>query len=129
MPTRHPGLGFSATVFVALMIASISTVACAASATSRRVEKLREMMRELPDGVFPLYVIGDLNEDGKVNGGDLRILTELVASLDNKSPAPHGLSCIAAGDVNRDGDLDSADVAMLKDWLARAPELSAPALY
>ena len=60
---------------------------------------------------------------------DLRILTDLVASLAKNAPAPPELRCIAAADVNRDNNVDSSDVAMLKDWLTRAPELSAPALY
>jgi len=86
-------------------------------------------MRTLPDGAVILYVLGDLNEDGKVDREDLRILTALVASLAKNAPPPPELRCIAAADVNRDSNVDSSDIAMMKDWLTHAPELAAPALY
>jgi hypothetical protein len=64
-----------------------------------------------------------------VDREDLAILTEFVVSIEKNAPAPREVRCIAAADLNRDGKVDSSDVDMMKDWLARAPELSAPALY
>ena len=128
-PARHRRIGFSSLLLAALSILSTSALSRAAGPASERAEKMRAMMRGLPDGAVPLYVLGDLNEDGKVDRSDLAILTDLVASLKKDAPAPPGVSCIAAADVNRDGDVDSADVNMLKDWLTRVPELSVPALY
>ena len=112
-----------------LGILSTNPISSAADPSSARTEKMRQLMRTLPDGSVVLYVLGDLNEDGKVDSEDLQILTELVASLANNAPAPPKLRCVAAADVNRDNYVDSSDIAMLKDWLTRAPELSAPALY
>ena len=113
----------------ALVILSINPISRAADPTSDRTKKMHQLMRTLPDGAVILYVLGDLNEDGKVDRKDLQILTDLVASLAKNAPAPPELRCIAAADVNRDSNVDSSDVAMLKDWLTRAPELSVPALY
>jgi len=122
-------LGLLCLILAALATLSTSRISSAADPTSERTEKMRQLMRTLPDGAVVLYVLGDLNEDGKVDRKDLQILTELVASLAKNSPAPPELRCIAAADVNRDNNVDSSDVAMLKDWLTRAPEISAPALY
>ena len=126
---RHRGAEFLLVALGALGILSLGSTLRAAGPTLERVEQMRAMMRALPDGAVPLYVLGDLNEDGKVDREDLRILTEYIASQEKNAPAPPHLRCIAAGDVNRDGKVDSVDLAMLKDWLTRVPELSAPALY
>lgn len=126
---RQPYIAPSVAVFAALAILSVSAFAFAAGTESPTRDETRKILRELPDGVHPLYVLGDLNEDGKVDREDLRILSEFVDAQRTNGFAPGGLTCIAAGDVNRDGNVDSADIGMLKDWLARAPELPAPALY
>jgi len=116
-------------MLAALGILSTNRISRAADPSSERNEKLRQLMRTIPDGAVVLYALGDLNEDGKVDREDLRIITVLVASLTKNAPAPAELRCVAAADVNRDSNVDSSDVDMLKDWLTRAPELSAPALY
>ena len=126
---RYLRPGLLCLILAALGILAINPISRAADPASERTEKLRQLMRTLPDGAVVLYVLGDVNEDGKVDREDLRILTELVASLAKNSPAPPEVQCIAAADVNRDGNVDTSDVDMLKDWLTRVPELSAPALY
>lgn len=126
---RYLRPGLSCLILAALGILAINPISRAADPASERAEKLRQLMRTLPDGAVVLCVLGDLNEDGKVDREDLRLLTELVASHAKNAPAPPEVRCIAAADVNRDSNVDSADVDMLKDWLTRVPELSAPALY
>ncbi len=126
---RNPGVRFSGVMLATLGVMLLTHWARAAGPESERVEQMRGLMRTLPDGAVPLFVLGDLNEDGKVDREDLAIMTEFVASMEKNAPAPPGVRCIAAADVNRDGKVDSSDIDMLKDWLARAPELSAPALY
>jgi len=116
-------------MLAALGILSTNRISRAADPSSERNEKLRQLMRTIPDGAVVLYALGDLNEDGKVDREDLRIMTVLVASLTKNAPAPAELRCVAAADVNRDSNVDSSDVDMLNAWLTRAPELSAPALY
>jgi len=116
-------------MLAALGILSTNRISRAADPSSERNEKLRQLMRTIPDGAVVLYALGDLNEDGKVDREDLRIITVLVASLTKSAPAPAELRCVAAADVNRDSNVDSSDVDMLNAWLTRAPELSAPALY
>jgi hypothetical protein len=128
-PARYLRIGFSFLVLAALGTLAPNPISRAADPASERAEKLSKIVRTLPDGAIVLYVLGDLNEDGKVDREDLRIMTELVAALAKNAPAPPDVRCIAAADVNRDTNVDSSDVDILKDWLTRAPELSAPALY
>lgn len=113
----------------ALILAFCGVRAEAAGPAGDDIAAKREIVRGLPDGVVPLYVLGDLNEDGRVDREDLRILTELVAMLEKSAPQPAGLGCVAAGDVNLDGNIDSADVKRLSEWLGKANEITTPAMY
>jgi dockerin type I repeat protein len=126
---NHIEAGLVSVVLAAVSLLGSDSIVLAAGPESRQVEQLRKLMRALPDGALPLYVLGDLNEDGKVDHEELRILAEYIASQKKNAPPPRDLRCIAAADVNRDGKVDSVDLAMLKDWLTRVPELSVPALY
>ena len=117
-----------ACVAVTLILASCG-VRAEAAGPADEIAARRETVRGLPDGVVPLYVLGDLNEDGRVDREDLRILTELVAMLEKNAPRPRGLSCVAAGDVNLDGEINSADIKRLAEWLGKANEITTPAMY
>src|SRR5580765_5619985 len=65
-------------------------------------EKKREAIRSFESGVVPLFVLGDLNEDGKVDQEDLKLLRAFVAQ---KSAA--GISCMAAADLNESHSIDA----------------------
>src|SRR5205823_7452884 len=65
-------------------------------------ERKMETLRNLESGVAPLFVIGDLNEDGVVNEKDFQLAQVYV---ERKSSA--GISCLAAGDLNTDGVVDA----------------------
>src|SRR6476661_6826145 len=56
-------------------------------------EKKREAISKFEAGVVPLFVLGDLNEDGIVDQKDLQLLRSYVAH-----PANAGISCLAAAD-------------------------------
>jgi len=114
---------------IALMFPAAIQAADAAGPSPDPVATVQEVVRNLPDGVLPLYVLGDLNEDGRVDREDLRILTGLVGALEKDAPPPRGLSCVAAGDVNLNGDIESADVKRLAEWLGKSNEIATPALY
>jgi hypothetical protein len=78
------------------------------------------------EGLMPMYVIGDLNEDGVVDQKDRAILAAIAASP--SSPTPASATCLAAGDLNFDGRVDRNDLEMLDRWLKRRPKLAVPAL-
>lgn len=87
-------------------------------------EKKREAIRSFESGVTPLFVLGDLNEDGKVDQEDLELLRAYVARAGGS-----GISCLAAADLDDNGSISSKDVAVLEQILAKgavqAPALSA----
>src|SRR5580765_1709585 len=87
-------------------------------------EKKREAIRSFESGVVPLFVLGDLNEDGKVDQEDLKLLRAHVAHAGGS-----GISCLAAADLDDNGSVSVKDVAVLEQILARgmvqAPALSA----
>ena len=87
-------------------------------------EKKREAIRSFESGVVPLFVLGDLNEDSKVDQDDLKLLRAYVAHAGGP-----GISCLAAADLDDNGSISSKDVAVLEQILAKgvvhAPALSA----
>lgn len=85
-------------------------------------EKKREAIRGFETGVVPLFVLGDLNEDGKVDQEDLKLLRSHIAHADGA-----GISCLAAADLDDNGSISAKDVAVLEQILARGPVL-VPAL-
>ena len=68
-PPRCLRIGFSFLVLAALGTVPPNPIARAADPASERADKLRGLMRTLPDGAVVLYVLGDLNEDERVTGG------------------------------------------------------------
>ena len=123
--------GLSSLIVSLAMCAALSPSdpALGAGSESSSASDTAEILKNLPDGVHPLFVLGDINEDGKVNLEDLRVLKELLAAAASGGSVPDGVTCAAAADVNRDGLINAADEAMLKDWLSQTPELPIPALY
>src|SRR5262245_43141343 len=87
-------------------------------------EKKMEAIKSFESGVAPLFVLGDLNEDGVVDGRD----AQLVAGYVEKHLGA-GISCLAAGDVNMDGVVDSRDVALIQQTLKRGPVEAPPLSY
>lgn len=84
-------------------------------------EKKREAIRNLEAGVVPLYVLGDLNEDGAVDQEDLKLLRAYIA---HKAGA--GVSCLAAADLDDNGSVNDKDVAVLEQVLSKGVVQSPP---
>jgi dockerin type I repeat protein len=87
-------------------------------------EKKMEAIRNFEYGVEPLFVMGDLNEDGVVDQKDLGLSR---AYVERRTSA--GISCLAAGDLNTDGVVDAKDVALFEKALQRGPVEAAPLAY
>ena len=85
---------------VLALILALLAVLAAAGVEQRKLppdyEKKREAIGKLEAGVVPLYVLGDLNEDGAVDQEDLKLLRAYVAQ---KSTA--GISCSASTVADR----------------------------
>ena len=110
----------SAAAFV-LLLASGSAL-CAEPASGS--EQLR--WPELKLGLTPLQVLGDLNEDGRVDKKDRQLLAQMVASHGQRVPA--GVTCAAAADINSDRRVDQSDLDEMDRWFAHGNLVDAPAL-
>lgn len=81
---------------------------------------------ELKLGLTPLQVLGDLNEDGRVDKKDRQLLAQMVASPSQRVPA--GVTCAAAADINSDRRVDQSDLDEMDRWFAHGNLVDAPAL-
>ncbi len=79
-------------------------------------------LMETEVGVAPLFVIGDVNEDGVVDAADLALMEKLAAG---QSPA--AATCPAAADPNMDGKVDATDLEIMRRMLVNG-SVAVPAL-
>jgi hypothetical protein len=114
---RHAAAAFTAMLTLALF---------GAQAQQRKLppdyDKKREAISRFETGVVPLFILGDLNEDGVVDQEDLKLLRAYAAQ---KSSA--GISCMAAGDLDENHAVDAKDVAIMEQIL-KPGKVTAPAL-
>ena len=110
-------------------VALLSAVALLFAAVEAQQKKLppdyeRKMqaISNFQAGVVPLFVLGDLNEDGMVNQEDLKLLRAYV-----ERPSSAGISCVAAADLDDNGSINAHDVAVLEEVLSKGA-VKAPAL-
>jgi hypothetical protein len=85
-------------------------------------EKKMQAISNFEAGVVPLFVLGDLNEDGSVDQEDLKLLRAYVGH-----PGSAGISCLAAADLDDNGSINAHDVAVLEQVLSKGA-VKAPAL-
>jgi len=85
-------------------------------------QKKMQAISSFEAGVVPLFVLGDLNEDGVVDQEDLKLLRAYVAH-----PGSAGISCLAAADLDDNGSISAHDVAVLEQVLSKGA-VKAPAL-
>jgi hypothetical protein len=85
-------------------------------------QKKMQAISSFEAGVVPLFVLGDLNEDGSVDQEDLKLLRAYVAH-----PGSAGISCLAAADLDDNGSINAHDVAVLEQVLGKGA-VKAPAL-
>ncbi len=83
----------------------------------------KAILSQLEEGVWPLIILGDVNEDGRVDAADAALLEQLA-----RGRSPAAASCPAAADLSPDGKIDQADVAVMRRILAQG-SVSVPALY
>jgi hypothetical protein len=85
-------------------------------------QKKMQAISSFEAGVVPLFVLGDLNEDGVVDQEDLKLLRAYVAH-----PGSAGISCLAAADLDDNGSINAHDLAVLEQILGKGA-VKAPAL-
>ena len=79
-----------------------------------------------PASVSPLFIFGDLNEDGRVNGEDRRLMEMLI----QEKPVKEKISCPAAADFDVSGVVDAGDwKIMAKLFADNAEEIGVPTLF
>lgn len=83
----------------------------------------RAVIEQLPAGVMPLYVLGDVNEDGAFDTKDLESMRRMAAG-----DTPAEATCPAAADLNFDGVVNAADVQIAEQLLRTGP-ITEPALH
>src|SRR5438309_9923277 len=114
---------------VALLLCATALLLAAVEAQQKKLppdyEKKREAISNFEAGVVPLFVLGDLNEDGVVDQEDLRLLRAYVGHPSSAGSA--GISCLAAADLDDNGSINAHDVEVLAQILSKAP-VKAPAL-
>src|SRR6476469_3533244 len=85
-------------------------------------EKKMQAISSFEAGVVPLFILGDLNEDGVVDQEDLKLLRAYVGH-----PNIAGISCLAAADLDDNGSINAHDIAVLEQVLSKGA-VKAPAL-
>jgi hypothetical protein len=90
------------------------------------VHRSENLLPDLEAGLTPLFVLGDLNEDGIVDEKDRDLLAKIVAAPGVPSPA--AATCVAAGDLDFNQVLDQRDLKRLDSWLEGGHRLRVPAL-
>ena len=93
------------------------------AADVQKLEARFETLQQLEIGAAPLFVFGDVNEDGKVDAADLALIQQLAAG---QSPA--AAICPAAADFNQNGKIDTTDVAAIEKLLSQGGGSPAPRL-
>ena len=118
MPINPKAVGF--------LLCSVALLFAVVEAQQKKLppdyQKKMQAISSFEAGVVPLFVLGDLNEDGAVDQEDLKLLRAYVAH-----PGSAGISCLAAADLDDNGSISAHDVAVLEQVLSKGA-VKAPAL-
>ncbi len=91
----------------------------------QRVAILQDLEEKF--GVVPLYILGDVNEDGKVDEAD-RALIRVLAQSPGKPAITAAIPCPAAADLSLGGEINEKDLQIMDDWLKGGGTVTTPAL-
>jgi len=121
--------GWSALLFAGAILSCFSPGAATAQDEGWRppnAEAKIAALKAAGNALMPLFVLGDVNEDGSVDAQDRDLIRELVNSRDD-SHLVAAVSCLAAADLNGDGAVDQRDLDLISGWVMKG-KLVAPAL-
>jgi hypothetical protein len=105
-------LAGAAGVVVAWFVTSVPAPAQSGSVPPTREVRLAAI-GGLQEGLVPLFVLGDVNEDGRVDAQDLALVRALAEATAHGGTLPAAATCPAAGDFDMSTRVDSRDVAQL----------------
>jgi hypothetical protein len=83
----------------------------------------RPDIAELPIGITPAYLLGDINEDGTIDRADA-VLLDKLASGPGTMDAYRDVGCAAAADMNMDGEINESDAPLLHTIIEGGPVTS-----
>ncbi|WP_460539196.1 dockerin type I domain-containing protein [Echinicola sediminis] len=72
-------------------------------------------LQNLPANFTPLFTIGDLNEDQKVDSNDLETIRQLLSTGEIGSTP-----CAVAGDIDGNGEINETDQGLLEAYLEKS---------
>lgn len=108
------------------LIPVLLLASCGSDPAPPELTPLQAEFQDLPAEVVPLFVLGDVNEDYRLDSLDLELIGRIAASNGRDSTAA---SCYAAADLTRDGRVDSADAGAFQALLQVLGDSSALPLY
>jgi hypothetical protein len=87
--------------------------------------KVAALRKAGPD-LVPLFILGDVNEDGAVDERDAELVRRLAQP--GVEPKPAGeISCPAAADLDQNGEINQRDLDLILGW-GKAGAVATPAL-
>lgn len=114
-------------VFGLIIMAGHLTQVAVAAATSVEVSPaFKRAMSGLPEHAQALIALGDVNEDGSVDGVDRTLINAMARTEQNTWGRIAQASCPAAGDLDLDDQITAADVALIDDWIGDGSIVTAP---
>jgi hypothetical protein len=82
-------------------------------------------LRAAGSRLAPLYVLGDVNEDGRVDEKDYELIRNIIRTKKLRPSAD--ASCPAAADLDRDGSITPRDLTLMTQWV-KTGRMMTPAL-
>src|SRR5688572_14025775 len=99
---------------------------CGTEAEAPELTPIQAEFRGLPSELVPLFVLGDVNQDFRLDSLDLALITRLAESGGQDSSAA---ACFAAADLTRDGRVDGSDPDAFRELQAALGDSAALPLY
>ena len=81
------------------------------------------LLRQIPIGMYPFYMLGDVDGDGQINEQDWELIDQLIAGSLEETP------CNMAADISRNGVIDQADLDMFEIYFLEPGSVSNIPLY
>jgi hypothetical protein len=107
------------------LLALLSIVASANAQSRSSIASKMDAIRHAGLGLVPLFVVGDVNEDGRIDQTDVRLVREL-ARRTGRIGVDKRITCPAAADIDQNGSIDDEDATTLASWVRQG--ITAPAL-
>jgi hypothetical protein len=126
IPLLMPQIRYGSTAFLLALSLMLIFSAAGSALGGPQANPHRPIQPDFQEGLVPVFVLGDLNEDGRVDQADRKLLAQILAAPGNR--APQAATCVAAGDLNLNSRIDREDLVRMDEWLKGEPQVEVPAL-